>query len=250
MKIGIIGAGHIGGTLTRRLTALGHDVAVANSRGPETLADLARETGAKAVTVEVAAHGRDVVIVTIPEKSIPKLPRDLFANVPESTVVVDTCNYYPERDGRIDAIESGTTESRWVSQHLRHSVVKAFNTIHAQHLMEWGRPKGTRRVALPVAGDHSAAKDVVMRLIDELGFDAVDAGALDDSWRQQPGTPVYGNDLDVDGVRRALARAPRERPAGFRAGHETRDTRHETRDMKHGTRDTGYEKFDDDRTHI
>lgn len=219
MKIGIIGAGHIGGTLTRRFAKVGHDVSVANSRGPETLAKLAKETGAKAVTVAEAARDKDVVIVTIPEKNIPRLPKDLFAGVPESTVVVDTGNYYPQqRDGRIDAIESGMTESRWVSQQLGRPVVKAFNNIYAQHLLERGRVAGaTGRIALPVAGDDQKAKDVIIRLLDELGFDGVDAGPLDESWRQQPGTPVYGTDYDVAGVRRALANARPERPADFRA---------------------------------
>lgn len=219
MKIGIIGAGHIGGTLARRFAKLGHDVSVANSRGPETLAKLAKETGAKAVTVVEAARNKDVVIVTIPENNIPKLPKDLFAGVPESTVIVDTGNYYPQqRDGRIDAIESGMAESRWVSQQLGRPVVKAFNNIYAQHLLERGRVAGTTgRIALPVAGDDKKAKDVVIRLLDELGFDGVDAGSLDESWRQQPGSLVYGTDLDAAGVRQALAKARQERPADFRA---------------------------------
>jgi predicted dinucleotide-binding enzyme len=219
MKIGIIGAGRIGGTLTRRLRALGHDVSVANSRGPETLAGLAAETGANAVPVTEAARGRDVVIVTIPERNVPELPEGLFGNTADSTVIVDTGNYYPQqRDGRIDAIEAGTPESRWVAQQLGRPVVKAFNNIYAKHLLERGRPAGDdRRIALPVAGDDPAAKAVVARLIDELGFDAVDAGGLDESWRQQPGTPVYGTDLDVQGVRRALSEARRERPPEHRA---------------------------------
>ena len=218
MRIGIIGAGHIGGTLARRLRALGHDVAVANSRGPDTLADLAAETGAQAVTVAEAARGREVVIVTIPEKHIPDLPRDLFADVGDA-VVVDTGNYYPrQRDGRIAAIEAGTTESAWVAEQLGRPVVKAFNNIYARHLLERGQPAGTPgRVALPVAGDDPAAKAVVLRLVDALGFDAVDAGPLAESWRQQPDTPVYGTDHDADGVRRALAEARPERPAAFRA---------------------------------
>lgn len=218
MKIGIIGAGHIGGTLARRLTALGHDVAVANSRGPQTLADLVAETGAKAVTVEEAARGRDVVIVTIPQKNIPQLPKGLFAGA-DATVVVDTGNYYPRnRDGRIDAIEAGMTESRWVSQQLGRPVVKAFNSIYAKHLLERGKPRGTPgRIALPVAGDDPAQKEVVIRLLDELGFDGVDAGTLDESWRQQPQTPVYGADLDAAGVKRALRAASPERPGNFRA---------------------------------
>jgi 8-hydroxy-5-deazaflavin:NADPH oxidoreductase len=218
MKIGIIGAGHIGATLVRRLTAVGHDVEVANSRGPETLAGLARETGARAVTVDQAAKGKDLVVVTIPEKNVPQLPKDLFRDA-KKTVVVDTGNYYPrQRDGRIEDIEQGTTESRWVERQLGHPVVKAFNNIYAQHLLERGKPKGTKgRIALPVAGDDPKPKQVVIDLLDELGFDGVDAGSLDESWRQQPATPVYGTDLDADGVRRALREAKPDRTPEFRA---------------------------------
>jgi predicted dinucleotide-binding enzyme len=218
MKIGIIGAGHIGGTLTRRLTALGHQVSVANSRGPQTLTDLAEETGATPVTSSDAARGNDLVVVTIPEGRVPELPADLFADTPDDVVVVDTGNYYPQRDGRIAEIEEGMPESRWVANRVGRPVIKAFNNIYARDLMEAGKPAGSPdRIALPDAGDDDAAKGVVMRLIDELGFDAVDAGGLDESWRQQPGTPVYTTNLDADGVRRALAEASPQRPAEFRA---------------------------------
>jgi predicted dinucleotide-binding enzyme len=219
MKIGIIGAGQIGGTLTRRFTALGHEVFVANSRGPESLRGLASETGAHAVTPAEAARSGEVVVVTIPEAKIRDLPKDLFAGVPESVVVVDTGNYYPrERDGRIDEIETGMTESRWMERQLGRPVVKAFNNIYAQHLLERGKPKGTPgRIALPVAGDDPRAKGVIMRLIDDLGFDPVDSGGLDESWRQQPGTPVYAADLDANGVRQALAQASSERQPGWHA---------------------------------
>ena len=218
MKIAIIGAGQIGGTLTRRFAALGHDVSVANARGRETLAGLARETGAKIVTAHDAARAGELVIVTIPEGKISTLPKDLFAGVPDDVVVVDTGNYYPQRDGRIAAIEDGMIESRWAATQLRRSVVKAFNTMNYKRLLERGRPKGTPgRIALPVAGDDQRAKQVVMRLVDELGFDPVDAGGLDDSWRQQPGTPVYDVDHDAAGVRRALAQASPERQPEWRA---------------------------------
>jgi predicted dinucleotide-binding enzyme len=211
MNIGIIGAGNIGGALTRRLRTLGHDVAVANSRGPESLRDLAAETGASAVTPAQAARGKDLVVVTIPLKNIPALPKDLLADARE-TVVVDTSNYYPrQRDGCIEAIEAGTPESQWVADQLGHSVVKAFNNIYAQHLVEKGVPPGTPgRIALPVAGN-DPAKQTVMRLVDELGFDPVDAGTIADSRAQQTGTPVYGTDHDAAGVRRALAEATPER---------------------------------------
>lgn len=213
MKIGIIGAGNIGGNLTRRFTAVGHQVFVANSRGPETLKDLAAETGATAVTVEQAARSGDVVVVTIPESRVPDLPPDLFAGVPASVVVIDTGNYYPrERDGRIEPIESGMPESRWVETQLHRPVIKAFNNIYADHLLTRAKPAGTPgRFALPVAGDDAAAKAVVMGLVDAIGFDPVDAGGLDESWRQQSHTPVYGPDLDAQAVRDALARASRER---------------------------------------
>ena len=225
MNIGIIGAGNIGGTLTRRLRALGHTVAVANSRGPESLAALAAETGAAAVSVAEAAHGKDLVIVTIPEKDIPKLPAGLFADAVGS-VVVDTGNYYPrQRDGRIEPIESGLPESRWVEQQLGHSVIKAFNNIYAQHLLENGKPAGAPgRIALPVAGDDVAAKKLVLDLVDELGFDAVDAGGLDESWRQQPGSPVYTKDYDAAGVRRALSEAKRDRTPDWSGSQQSPGT--------------------------
>lgn len=219
MKIGIIGAGQIGGTLTRRFAQLGHQVFVANSRGPESLASLAGESGAKAVTATEAAHAGEVVIVTIPLAKVRDLPKDLFAGVPENVVVVDTGNYYPQqRDGRIDKIEAGMMESRWVEKQLGRPVVKAFNNIYAQHLMEKGKPAGSPgRIALPVAGDDAQAKGVVIKLLDQLGFDGVDAGGLDESWRQQPDTPVYATDFDAEGVRQALAQASPERKPEWRA---------------------------------
>lgn len=218
MKIGIIGAGFIGGTLAKRLTALGHEVAIANSRGPETLQDLEAETGARAVTITEAAHGGEIVIVTIPQGAVPKLPKDLFAGIPEDVVVVDTGNYYPSRDGRIDALEDGQVESAWVAGHLGRPVVKVFNNIYAQSLLENGRPSGApNRIALPVAGGSAAAREKVMRLVDELGFDPVDAGVLEESWRQQPGTPAYTADLDAARLKEALAAAERDRLPEYRS---------------------------------
>jgi len=211
MKIGIIGAGHIGGTLVRRLAAAGHDVSVANSRGPESLASLAAETGARATTVQDVVKGKDVVVVTIPLKASAELPKGLFQSADPRTVVVDTGNYYPQRDGRIEAIESGMASSRWVADQLGRPVVKAFNTIHAKHLAERGLPKGnSTRMAVSIAGDDDAAKAVVFQLIEDLGFDGVDAGSLDESWRQEPGTPVYGAALGAEATRRAITEARRE----------------------------------------
>ncbi|MYW17330.1 NAD(P)-binding domain-containing protein [Streptomyces sp. SID2955] len=219
MKIGIIGAGNIGGNLTRRLTALGHDVRVANSRGPETLRELAEETGATPVRAEEAAEGAQVVVVTVPLKAVPDLPAGLLDGAAEGAAVIDTGNYYPrERDGRIAAIEDeGRTESAWTEQHLGHPVIKAFNGTYAQDILDRHRPAGAPdRLALPVAGDDEAAKRTVRELIDELGFDTVDAGTIADSWRQQPGTPVYGLREGEAAVRKALREATQERPADFR----------------------------------
>jgi len=219
MKIGIIGAGNIGSALTRHFTRLGHDVVIANSRGPETLKELATETGAKPVTVEAVPPGRDLVVVTIPEGKVPELPRDLFKQAPPHQIVIDTGNYYPRhRDGKIDRIENGLLESRWVEQQLGHPVIKVFNNIYAEHLEKRGKPSGTPgRIALPVSGDDPKAKQVVMGLVNDMGFDPVDAGGLDESWRQQPDTPVYAADYDAAGVKRALAQARSERKPEWRA---------------------------------
>jgi predicted dinucleotide-binding enzyme len=219
MKIGIIGAGNIGGNLTRRLTVLGHDVSVANSRGPETLAALAEETGATPVTAAEAARGAEVVVVTVPMKAVPALPAGLLAHAAPGVAVIDTGNYYPkQRDGRIAGIEEGATESRWTARQLGHTVIKAFNGTYAQDLLDAPRPAGDpERHALPVAGDDEVAKKVVRDLIDQLGFDTVDAGGLDDSWRQQPNTPVYGLRGGVDAVTRALAEASPVRSEEFKA---------------------------------
>ncbi|MFI9648092.1 NADPH-dependent F420 reductase [Streptomyces sp. NPDC052040] len=219
MKIGIIGAGNIGGNLTRRLTALGHDVSVANSRGPHTLTALAEETGATPVPVGEAARGAEVVVVTVPLKAVPELPQGLLDGAAEGVAVIDTGNYYPrERDGRIPGIEDeGLTESRWTERHLGHPVIKAFNGTYAQDILDRGRPAGDPgRMALPVAGDDEAAKRTVRALIDELGFDTVDSGGIDDSWRQQPATPVYGLQAGADAVTKALAQASPERTPEFR----------------------------------
>ncbi|MFJ5265670.1 NADPH-dependent F420 reductase [Streptomyces sp. NPDC088387] len=218
MKIGIIGAGNIGGNLTRRLTALGHDVSVANSRGPQTLTALAEETGATPVTAQEAARGAEVVVVTVPLKAVSGLPSGLLEGAADGFAVIDTGNYYPQRDGRIGAIEDeGLTESGWTAGQIGHPVIKAFNGTFAQDILDRPLPAGDpARLAVPVAGDDQVAKAKVRALIDELGFDTVDAGGLDDSWRQQPGTPVYGLRDGVDGVTKALSEASPERKADFR----------------------------------
>ena len=221
MKIGIVGAGNIGGVLAAHLTRLSHAVTIANSRGPETLGEVVAKTGATAGTVEQAVRGQEVVVVTITQKAVPNLSKELFASLPVEVVVVDTGNYYPFRDGTLAEIEAGQVESRWVEAHLGRAVVKAFNNIYWVSLDTLGKPKGTPgRVALPVAGDDAAAKAKVLALVEALGFDALDAGELDDSWRQQPGTPVYCRDYDLAGVKQALAEARRDKAAEYRADAE------------------------------
>ncbi|NVO32065.1 NADPH-dependent F420 reductase [Hymenobacter lapidiphilus] len=220
MNIGIIGAGHIGSALAVRLVDLGHSVLIANSRGPETLTDVAKKTGATPATAREAARHGEVIVVTIPLKNIPDLAPDLFEGVSADVPIIDTSNYYPMlRDGQIPELQSGDlTESEWVQQHLGRPVVKVFNNIYADHLENKGQPAGTPgRISLPVAGDDAAAKKQVMKLVDELGFDAVDDGTLHESWRQQPGTPSYGADLPADKLREHLASLGTERTEAQRA---------------------------------
>ena len=149
---------------------------------------------------------------------MPALPKGLFERASKDVFIVDTGNYYPSyRDGHMEAIERAATESGWVASVLGRPVVKVFNSIIVQSLAEGARPKGAKdRIALPVAGDDTAAKSIVIALLDELGFDGVDAGTLDESWRQQPGTPAYCTDLSSDGVRRALAKADRAKSTELR----------------------------------
>jgi len=224
MRIGVIGAGGMGRTLAHHLGKLGHQVSIASARGPASLTALAKEIGATPVTVVDAARAGEIVFLAIPTKAVPLLPRSLFAGVADSVVVVDLGNYHPElRDGRIDAIDQGMPESRWVAHQIGRPVIKAFNTIFATSLLEKGAPRGTQgRIALPVAGDSPDAKAAVLRLVDDLGFDPVDGGRLDDSWRQQPGTPAYCQDLDAAALRRALAEADASRIAEYRVEEEAR----------------------------
>ena len=230
MNIGIIGAGHIGSALAVRLTSLGHSVLIANSRGPETLKDVAQKTGATPATAQEAARHGELIVVTIPLKNIPDLPKDLFEGVSADVPVIDTSNYYPLlRDGQIPELETGDlTESEWVQQHLGRPVVKVFNNIYADHIEKKGQPAGTPgRISLPVAGDDAAAKQQVMALVDELGFDAVDDGSLHESWRQQPGTPAYGADFSAAELEQNLAslgtkRTP-EQHAQFAANHAAQE---------------------------
>jgi len=214
----------MGRILAVHLARLSHRVSIANSRGPESLTALAAGIGATPVSAADAARSGDLVFLAIPTKAVADLPRGLFANVAESVAVIDIGNYHPElRDGRIDAIDRGMLDSQWVAQQIGRPVIKAFNNIFARSLLEKGVPRGAAgRIALPVAGDASDAKAAVLRLVDDLGFDPVDAGDLEGSWRQQPGTPAYCRDLEAVALRRALAEADRGRIAEYRSEQEAR----------------------------
>jgi predicted dinucleotide-binding enzyme len=207
MKVGIIGAGHIGGTLARRFADAGHEVAVSNSRGPETLSGLVEELGARAqaVTAAEAARFGDVVVVSVPFGRYREVPTDGMAG----KVVIDTNNYYPQRDGRFEELDSDrTTSSELLQAHLPGAhVVKAFNAILWSRLRDEGRPGGDgERLGIPISGDDEQAKRTVAELIDEIGFDAVDAGTLADGGRKhQPGTPAYTNGLPTAELRARLA---------------------------------------------
>lgn len=216
MDIGIIGSGNIGSTLARRIRALGHQVAIANSRGPASLASIAAETGATPATVEQAAGAQDMVIIAIPQNAVTHLPLEVLRTA--SAVVVDTGNYYPSRDGRITEIDGGLTDSQWVARLLDRPVVKAFNNIVAGSLATRGLPEGAPgRICLAVAGDEARAKAMAQDLIRSLGFDAIDSGTLAGSWRQQPGTPAYCRDLNAEALRTALAQSDHGQVASYRS---------------------------------
>ena len=219
--VGIIGSGMIGGTVARLSVAAGHRVVLSNSRGPETLRELVAELGplATAATSGQAAEAGDLVVVAVPVKAIADVPAALLAGKP----VLDTGNYYPQRDGQIEVLDNGAlTTSGLLQRHLPGAhVVKVFNNIYFRHLASLARPSGSAdRSALPIAGDDAAAKKAVTEYLDSIGYDAVDYGSLADSWRQQPGTPAYGAPYgpfasatgapaDAAKIRAALAQASR-----------------------------------------
>ncbi|EPX62624.1 hypothetical protein D187_008812 [Cystobacter fuscus DSM 2262] len=207
MKIGIIGAGYIGKTLVRKLSGAGHDVKVANSRGPDTIEADVLAQGGRAVTAAQAVVDVDVVILSIPLGRIPGVAQ-LLSRVPSATFVIDTSNYYPFRDGKIDAIEAGQVESLWVAEQLGRPIVKAWNSIGSHSFATKGKPAGSPdRIALPVAADRDTDRRVGMALVEDTGFDAFDAGSLAESWRQQPGAPCYCTDLTREELPAARATA-------------------------------------------
>jgi len=208
--IGLIGAGHIGSQVARLAVSHGYDVVISNSRGPDTLSELVTELGprARAGTVDDAAAAGDIVVVTIPLKNYRQVPVAPLAG----KVVIDTNNYYPQRDGHIPELDDeSTTTAELLQRHLPASkVVKAFNHIYAAQLTTDGRPAGTpNRRALVIAGDDADAKEIVTRLLDEFGFDTVDAGPLKEGWRIQRDTPGYGPRRNAEELRQDLAAARR-----------------------------------------
>ena len=214
MRIGIIGAGNIGSALAGHFRKLQHTVRIANSRSPETLSRLAQETGAAPVAITEVAKGVDLLVIAIPMKSVPLLPKDLLFDLPAASPIIDSGNYYPLRDGMIPEIEGGMVESEWTSRVLGRPVIKAFNNITADSLVHKGLPKGSKnRIALPVSGENAKAKQLVMALLDEMGFDSVDAGPLSASWRYQPGTPAYCPDPTIQQLSSLLQRAKRDKAA-------------------------------------
>jgi 8-hydroxy-5-deazaflavin:NADPH oxidoreductase len=208
--IGLIGAGHIGSQVARLAVASGHKVVISNSRGPQTLSALVAELGPQAragAPIEAAKAG-DIVVVSVPLKNYRAVPVEPLAG----KIVIDTNNYYPERDGHIPELDTeSTTTSGLLQAHLPTSrVVKAFNHIYASQITTDGQPAGTKdRRALAIAGDDQKAKAVVAQLLDQFGFDTVDIGALSESWRIQRDTPGYGPRRTAEELRKDLAAATR-----------------------------------------
>ena len=210
--IGLVGAGHIGSQVARLAVAHDYDVVISNSRGPETLADLVKELGprARAATPVDAAKAGDIVVVTVPLKNYRSVPAAPLAG----KIVIDTNNYYPQRDGHIPELDNeSTTTAELLQAHLPKSkVVKAFNHIYAAELTTHGQPAGTpNRRALVIAGDDASAKATVTKMLDAFGFDTVDAGPLKEGWRIQRETPGYGPRRNAEELKRDLAAAKRYR---------------------------------------
>lgn len=198
MNIGIIGAGEMGSCLASKFVKLGHTCSIANSRDPASLKALAENIGVEAVTVAEATRNKKVIIVSIPQKNVQDLPKKLFKALSEDVVVIDTGNYYPGlRDGTMPALEQSGIDSLWVQEQLGFPIVKVFNSILATSINDLGRPKGEKnRIAIAVSGDDTKAKEVVFKLVEELGFAPFDIGTIAQSWKQQPGSSIYCRDID------------------------------------------------------
>jgi predicted dinucleotide-binding enzyme len=211
MKIGIIGAGQIGSALIRQYAKAGHQVKMTNASGVEKLKSLEVETGAKAVALKEVVKDIDVLVISIPFKEIPNLVNSIGQEITDETIIIDTTNYYPIRDGKIDEVENGMLESVWVSKQLFRPVVKVYNSILAGSLVNEGLPKDSNsRIALPISGDNEKSKEIVALLVNDSGFDALDIGNLNESWKQQPGSPMYCTNLNVSQLKKNLPAAKRE----------------------------------------
>lgn len=211
MKISVIGAGVIGGNLARRLSEAAHDVLIVDARGPEVVATEVLAAGARGVDPGAAMEDRDVIILSIPFSKQPELA-DLLAKAADDTVIVDTANYYPYMNGPVEAVDNGQVESLWSAEQLGRPIVKAWNAALAATQQTKGRPAGAPdRIAIPVAADSDLARRTVMQLVDDTGFDPFDAGVLAESWRQQPGTPAYCTELNLEELGQALAAAEKDK---------------------------------------
>ena len=211
MKIGIIGAGLIGKTLAKKFNAAGHQVKLGDAKGAASIDTIARSAGVSAVEMEEVTKDIEVLVVSIPLFAIPDLAKSLQGKVADDVIIVETTNYWPHRDNKIEAIDNGMVASVWVQEQFGRPVVKTFSNINAYSLTAEGKPKGASgRIALAVASDDQKAKEVVLGLVDDAGFDALDAGILEDSWRQQPCSPAYCTDLSLSELAKARAMANRE----------------------------------------
>ena len=206
MKIGIIGSGELGSFLASKFSKLGHSVAIANSRGPASLKHLAKNFRLEAATVEDVVRDKDVIIISIIERNVQDLPVNIFRQLPRHTVVIDTMNYYPNlRGGAIPALDEHGIDSAWVQERLGVPITKAFNATLATSLKDKGVPDGNgERIAIPVSCDSEQSKKVVQQLITELGFEAYDIGGINQSWKQQPGSPIYGRDITASEMQQRL----------------------------------------------
>lgn len=217
MKIGIIGTGAIGGTIAKKMVAAGHQVLVSNSDEFNQLEKRANELGGLPSTIENLVKDVDVVILSVPTVAISSLPKTLFDKVLQDTIVVDTSNYYPFRDADIEEIKNGKVESVWVSEQIGRPVIKAFNNLLAESLVFGGKTESEAgRIAMAISGDDAKAKGIISGLIHEAGYDVVDAGDLESSWRHQPGTPAYCTELNVTELKQALNDGVREVAAQIR----------------------------------
>ena len=209
MRFGIIGAGSIGSIISKKLVENGQDVKIADARGMKHLEG--KDIAGTPVPVENAIKDIEVLIISLPTKAIPSI-RNIIYQVGEEVIIVDTSNYYPFRDGKIEEIENGMVESVWVSNQLGRPVIKAFNNLLAYTLENEGTCEdSSERIAMAVAGNDPAQKQLVMGIVYELGFEAIDSGSLSDSWRQQPGTPAYCTELTKDELTKALKKANKEK---------------------------------------